>query len=415
MNKESFSVEIGILGGGIAGLSVALALRKQGHKPRVCERRAVPATMGAGVTLWPNACFVLEELGLLQDIGAIGGRPLTMHRQDAAGSPLGGLDIGLLDRTMGYPTYTVLRRQLQEVLLGHAARQGIPVEFGHRAVAIELDTHGRAVAHFENSASIRPDLLIGADGRMGSVARKFVAGDNTPVYQGFVNWIGVAQAPHALVDDISIQDFWGAGERFGCVPIRPDLVYWAAAQVRPLNEATPTADVRKEVEDLFAGWPEPVVHIIRATPPNAIRLIAVHDLEPLQTWSRANVLLVGDAAHAPLPTSGQGACQALEDAWHLARCLDGASGGLEDIFQAFSRIRAPKTAKLAEQGRVFARGLFATDPEICRIRNERAKASDPVSDVQVLAAGWGQGLPMPGYTDGTPAQGGGFGSLYRIE
>lgn len=408
-------MEIGILGGGIAGLSVALALRKQGYDPRVYERRAVPATMGAGVTLWPNASFVLEELGLLQDIGAIGGRPLTMRRQDAAGNPLGGLDIGLLDRTMGYPTFTVLRRHLQEVLLDHAARLGIPVEFGRRAVAIELDAHGRAVAHFENGASIRPDLLIGADGRMESVARKFVAGDNTPIYQGFVNWIGVAQAPHALVDDISIQDIWGAGQRFGCVAIRRELVYWAAAQARPLNEATPTADMRQELENLFAQWPEPVSRIIRATPENAIRLIAVHDLEPLHTWSRANVLLVGDAAHAPLPTSGQGACQALEDAWHLARCLDGASGGLEEIFQVFAKLRAPKTARLAEQGRVFARGLFDTDPETCRIRNERAKASDPARDVQILAAGWGQGLPMLGGADSTSVEGGGYGSLYRIE
>lgn len=408
-------MEIGILGGGIAGLSVALALRKQGHNPRVYERRAVPATMGAGVTLWPNASFVLEELGLLQDIGAIGGRPLTMRRQDAAGNPLGGLDIGLLDRTMGYPTYTVLRRHLQQVLLDHAARLGIPVEFGRRAVAIELDAHGRAVAHFENGASIRPDLLIGADGRMESVARKFVAGDNTPIYQGFVNWIGVAQAPHALVNDISIQDFWGAGQRFGCVAIRHELVYWAAAQARPLNGATPTADMRQDVANLFAQWPDPVSAIIRSTPENAIRLIAVHDLEPLHTWSRANVLLVGDAAHAPLPTSGQGACQALEDAWHLARCLDGASGGLEEIFQVFAKIRAAKTAGLAEQGRVFARGLFAKDPETCRLRNERAKASDPVRDVQVLAAGWGQGLPMHGGADSTSVEAGGYGSLYRIE
>lgn len=408
-------MEIGILGGGIAGLSVALALRKQGYNPWVYERRAEPATMGAGVTLWPNASFVLDELGLLQDIDAIGGRPLVMHRQDATGNALGGLDIALLDRTMGYPTYTVLRRHLQEVLLDHVARARIPVEFGHRAVSIELDAHGRAVAHFENGASIRPDLLIGADGRMNSVARKFVAGDNTPVYQGFVNWIGVAQGQHALVDDISIQDFWGAGERFGCVAIRPQLVYWAAAQARPLFEATPTADIRKEVEDLFAGWPEPVAHIIRATPENAIRLIAVHDLEPLHTWSRANVLLVGDAAHAPLPTSGQGACQALEDAWHLVRCLNGASGRLDEAFRVFAKVRSPKTAKLAEQGRVFARGLFATDPETCRMRNERAKASDPVRDVAVLAAGWGEGLPMPGCTDSTPAQGEGFGSLYRIE
>ena len=408
-------MEIGILGGGIAGLSVALALRKQGYSPRVYERRAVPATMGAGVTLWPNASFVLQELGLLQDIGRFGGRPPTMRRHDAAGNALGGLDIGLLDRTMGYPTYTVLRRDLQQVLLDHVARAGIPVEFGRQAVAIELDAHGKAVTHFEKGASISPDLLIGADGRMASVARKFVADDNTPVYQGFVNWIGVAQGRHALVDDMSIQDFWGTGDRFGCVAIRPDLVYWAAAQVRPLQEAQPTADMRKQLENLFAQWPEPVPGIIRATPDHAIRLIAVHDLEPLHTWSRANVLLVGDAAHAPLPTSGQGACQALEDAWHLARCLDGSSAGLEETFQAFARIRAPKTARLAEQGRLFARGLFATDPEACRIRNQRARASDPARDVQALASGWGQGLPLPGGAGGTPVEEGGLGSLYRME
>lgn len=88
---------------------------------------------------------------------------------------------------------------------------------------------------------------------------------------------------------------------------------------------------------------------------------------------------------------------------------------MEEVFQAFAKIRAPKTARLAEQGRVFARGLFATDPETCRIRNERAKASDPVRDVQVLAAGWGQGLPMLGGADITSVEGNGFGSLYRIE
>lgn len=197
--------------------------------------------------------------------------------------------------------------------------------------------------------------------------------------------------------------------------VRPDLVYWAAAQARPLSEAIPAADMRNEVEDLFAEWPEPVARIILATPVNAIRLITVHGLEPLNAWRRANVLLVGDAAHAPLPTSGQGACQALEDAWHLARCLDSASGGLDEVFQAFAKIRATKTARLAEQGRVFARGLFATDPETCRIRNERAKASDPMHDVQVLAAEWGQGLPMPSCIGSTSVEGGGFGSLYRIE
>ncbi|MCW0413200.1 FAD-dependent monooxygenase [Xanthomonas sacchari] len=405
-------MEIGILGGGIAGLSVALALHKQGHTLRVYERRSGPATMGAGVTLWPNAGFVLQELGLLEDVGAVGGRPVSVHRKDAAGNALGGLDITLLDQLMGYPTHTILRQDLQAVLLDHVARAGIQVEFGHRAIAIDLDAGGKAVARFENGKSICPDLLIGADGRMGSVARKFIAGDNTPIYQGFVNWIGVAQGNGPLLSDMAIHDYWGAGDRFGCVPIRTDLVYWAAAQARPLPEAKPAAETHKEVMDLFAGWPEPVARLIEATPAQSIQLIAVHDVEPLHTWSRANMLLVGDAAHAPLPTSGQGACQALEDAWHLARCLEEAGGALDRALPRFATIRGPKTTRLAEQGRLFARGLFAQDPETCRLRNERAKASDPLRDAQAMAAGWSQGLPMADDTDDKPASG--VGSIYRL-
>ena len=118
----------------------------------------------------------------------------------------------------------------------------------------------------------------------------------------------------------------------------------------------------------------------------------MHDLEPLPVWSRANVLLVGDAAHAPLPTSGQGACQALEDAWHLARCLEEAGATLDAALQRFTRIRGPKTAQLTQQARGFAQALFITDPDVCRTRNQQVLAADPVQQVQVMAAGWGQGL-----------------------
>ncbi|QDL28150.1 FAD-dependent monooxygenase [Stenotrophomonas maltophilia] len=404
-------MDIGILGGGIAGLSAALALHRQGHSCRVYERRATPSTMGAGVTLWPNAGFVLRELGLLEDVGAVGGRPVSVHRKDAAGNPLGGLDITLLDQVMGYPTHTILRRDLQAVLLDHVARAGIQVQFAHRAVAIELEANGKATVRFDNGQCIHPDLLLGADGRMDSVARRFVAGDSTPIYQGFVNWIGVAQG-RELVSEVGIQDYWGAGDRFGCVAIRTDQVYWAAAQARPLPAATPPADMRDEVGDLFAGWPEPVARLIAATPTHSVQRIAVHDLEPLQTWSRANVLLIGDAAHAPLPTSGQGACQALEDAWHLVRCLEGAEDCLDEVLPRFAALRAPKTTKLAEQGRMFARGLFASDPETCRIRNERAKASDPVRDALAMAAGWSQGLPMADHVERAAANS--MRSMYRL-
>lgn len=88
---------------------------------------------------------------------------------------------------------------------------------------------------------------------------------------------------------------------------------------------------------------------------------------------------------------------------------------MDEVFQQFTEIRSPKTTKLAEKGRIFARALFATDPETCRIRNERAKASNPVRDVQILAEGWAQGLPMPLYAGGMPVDGAGVSSLYAPE
>ena len=397
-------MDIAILGGGVAGLATALALARRGHEPRVYERRPAPATMGAGVTLWPNAGFVLADLELLDEVLALGGTPAAMHRYDAQGRSLGGLDIEPLDRLMGYPTCAILRTDLQAVLLRRAREAGVPVAFGREATAIANDPDGRAVVHFADGGRLSPDLVIGADGRMSSVARAHVAGGNAPVYQGFVNWIGVAESSRDLVDGAAIHDYWGHGERVGIVALGRRKVYWAGAQAQTLEQARASAAAAQDgewrkVRRLFESWPDPIGAVIDATPPRALRLIAVHDLEPLARWHRGNVLLVGDAAHAPLPTSGQGACQALEDAWHLARCLEDpamAPGGeLEQALERFGGLRREKTEAITRQARYFARELFITDPQACRERDARVRASDPLQGVHALAQGWGRGLPLP--------------------
>lgn len=397
-------MDIAILGGGVAGLATALALARRGHEPRVYERRPAPATMGAGVTLWPNAGFVLADLELLDEVLALGGTPAAMHRYDAQGWSLGGLDIEPLDRLMGYPTCAILRTDLQAVLLRRAREAGVPVAFGREATAIANDPDGRAVVHFADGGRLSPDLVIGADGRMSSVARAHVAGGNAPVYQGFVNWIGVAESSRDLVDGAAIHDYWGHGERVGIVALGRRKVYWAGAQAQTLEQARASAAAAQDgewrkVRRLFESWPDPIGAVIDATPPRALRLIAVHDLEPLARWHRGNVLLVGDAAHAPLPTSGQGACQALEDAWHLARCLEdpamGPGAELEQALERFGGLRREKTEAITRQARYFARELFITDPQACRERDARVRASDPLQGVHALAQGWGRGLPLP--------------------
>lgn len=412
-------MDIAILGGGVAGLASALALARRGHRPRVYERRPAPATMGAGVTLWPNAGFVLAELGILDEVLELGGTPAAMYRYDAEGQSLGGLDIGPLDRLMGYPTCAILRTDLQAVLLRRAREAGVPVAFGREATAIANDPDGRAVVHFADGGRLSPDLVIGADGRMSSVARAHVAGGNAPVYQGFVNWIGVAESSRDLVDGASIHDYWGHGERVGIVALGRRKVYWAGAQAQTLEQARASAAAARDgewrkVRRLFERWPDPIGAVIDATPPRALRLIAVHDLEPLARWHRGNVLLVGDAAHAPLPTSGQGACQALEDAWHLARCLEdpamGSGAELEQALERFGGLRREKTEAITRQARYFARELFITDPQACRERDARVRASDPLQGVHALAQGWGRGLPLPALAEAGAATVAGSGA-----
>ena len=94
------------------------------------------------------------------------------------------------------------------------------------------------------------------------------------------------------------------------------------------------------------GWPGPIPTIIEGTPESAINKIFVHDHEPITVWHRDNVLLLGDSAHAPLPTSGQGACQAMEDAWHLARCLQDHPDSLQEAFQSYTALRLKKTSAI---------------------------------------------------------------------
>ena len=354
--------------------------------------------MGAGVTLWPNAGFVLADLELLDEVLALGGTPAAMHRYDAQGRSLGGLDIEPLDRLMGYPTCAILRTDLQAVLLRRAREAGVPVAFGREATAIANDPDGRAVVHFADGGRLSPDLVIGADGRMSSVARAHVAGGNAPVYQGFVNWIGVAESSRDLVDGAAIHDYWGmasasASWRWGgarSIGRARRRRRWSSARVGGRRAGRRVAQGAPPVRELARSHRRG--HRCHAAagpaPDRGARPGAAGPLASRQCAAG------GRRRARALPTSGQGACQALEDAWHLARCLEdpamGPGAELEQALERFGGLRREKTEAITRQARYFARELFITDPQACRERDARVRASDPLQGVHALAQGWGR-------------------------
>lgn len=342
-------MRIAIVGAGVAGMALAILAAKRGYQVTLYERANAVSSMGAGVTLWPNAVFVLRQLGLEQQLLHSAGQPDSMCQFDSEGNALGTLYLGLLNQLSGFASLTILRSDLMRILSAALDALDVEVHFGYAITPQEID---RLQQQF--------DLVVGADGRMRSVVRQLLHGSKaSPVYQGFINVIGISRLEEGGLGD-AIHDFRGSRQRFGIVPVRDGACYWAAAWSTPIVEQPSDYDWYAEIEQRFKSWAVPIQQVLESSIPSSIKPIFVHDLEPLAYWHKDNLLIIGDAAHASLPTSGQGACQALEDAWHLVCLLDKRDrfGSLDQLLDAFYQQRISKACAAQQSGRQVAKMIF---------------------------------------------------------
>ena len=382
---------IAIIGAGIGGLTTAIALHKKGSTNiTIYERRPIATTMGAGLVLWANAVKILKALDLLSAIEKIGGKLNAMERYTSEHEFLGTVDVSTIDSIIKATSYAVSRADLQEVLLKKIDSLGISICYNSHVTAIETHQQ-KAILVFDNDTRITPDMVIGADGRMQSAARSYVQGNNTPIYQNFVNWIGIVETTAPTFLENKVLDFWGIGQRFGLVPINAHKAYWAGGMALPLHAPEKQGNYKEEMLTMFAAWSPKIKEVIALTPKENIKYIEVFDHNPNKQWHKNNVCLIGDAAHAALPTSGQGACQAIEDAWHLANCL-ATEDCVATAFKSFTALRFNKTTSITMAGRNLAGSLFNTDAQYCKQRNKQAKQTDYKTTSQSIAQLWGSGL-----------------------
>lgn len=344
--------KIAIVGAGVAGMSLAILAKKQGHQVSLFERGSTLSSMGAGVTLWPNAMFVMQQMGLEKKARHVGGEPGMMRQFDQGGMLQTVFDIRAVNSLCGFPSVTILRRDLISLLGSELDSLGVRIQFNSCITVAGVMQLGQEY-----------DLVVGADGRMNSVVRQALYMDKdkvTPRYHGFVNIIGTGrqrEIPHAN----SIDDFRGQGQRFGIVPVSNGDCYWAAAWKTAVDKEGARDDWFEELHQRFRHWPDPVQGLLHSCGRASLERIFVHDIDPLPCWHRDNILLIGDAAHASLPTSGQGACQALEDAWHLTGLLM-EHDDLDIVLQDFYQQRYLKTSAAQQIGRQFAEKVFSEQP-----------------------------------------------------
>ncbi|VAW94427.1 Salicylate hydroxylase, partial [hydrothermal vent metagenome] len=220
-------MNIAILGGGVAGVSSAIALKLKGFDVTIYERHESEANIGAGIVVWPNAAYILKQLGVLDEIKKNSGYPSSMQRLSNTGEKLGSIDIEQINNLMGYPSLSILRYDFQRILLSKLNEIGVTIKYGYEITEINESKSEDVNIHFKNGQKTSADIIIGADGRMSSIARKYLIGTNKPIYQGFINWIGVFESKEKIFDEIVVKDYWGIGERFGIVPVSQYKAYWA--------------------------------------------------------------------------------------------------------------------------------------------------------------------------------------------
>ncbi|HET9265184.1 MAG TPA: FAD-dependent monooxygenase [Vicinamibacterales bacterium] len=318
-----------IVGGGIAGLAVARALRGQGLVPEIIERAASWPVTGTGVYLPGNGVRALGALGLADKVLA---RAVCMSHQrilDHAGRRLAEIELAKLWNPVGV-CVGIARGDLHRVLLDGAA--GVALRFDTTVAALSQQDDEVNVAFADGSTGTY-DLVVGADGIHSSI-RQLVCGSVRPRHVGQVSW-------RFLVDHSGVIGTWTAmlapRRAFLAIPIGPNRVYCYADLAAPTTE-DPTGRDLDRFRALFADFAEPVPSILSTLESfDSIHFSPIEEIV-LDTWVHGRVVLIGDAAHATSPNMAEGASMALEDALVLTRVL-ATHGSQAEALSAFSERR----------------------------------------------------------------------------
>lgn len=334
---------IGIAGGGLGGLTLAVALQRQGADVIVFERQSEIRDAGAGISLWPNAVAALDLLDLGELLRTIG-RELSsggMRRSD--GKTAATFSSKRFLQALGGPLVCVERGPLVAAL----AEMLSPGTIRTDACVSGFTVHPPGVTvQFADGSDLEVDALVGADGINSSVASQ-LAGPLRFTYSGYTAWRGIAQ----MDTDPDDHSFWAwleFGYEFGWLPLPRGRAYWFATASVPEAHAFPDDDTH--LYDLFGSYPDPVPRLLARTNPDQRVRSDIVDRSLVRHISKGPVTLVGDAAHPMRPHLGQGGCQAIEDAAVLSRCLLSAASPTE-AFQRYASVRSTRTKRIVRLSR----------------------------------------------------------------
>lgn len=383
-------MKVTIAGAGIGGLTTALALAGAGHDVQVYEAVEDIQPLGVGINLLPHAARILDGLGVLDDLltRGIATRELAYfnrHGQQIWTEPRG------LFAGFDAPQVSIARGDLQRTLLAHARRRlgNAQIVTAQRLTSFQTE-NGQAIATFQSptgaETDISSDILVCADGIHSAGRQKMYPDEGVPVYSGRILWRATSIAT-PYMSEASMIMAGHEDQKFVCYPIEPvrddglQLINWIAELCRPLmrnredwNREGQTADFLPEFESWDFGWLD-VPCLIKSA--ERIYEYPMVDRDPVPSWTKGHVTLLGDAAHAMYPIGSNGASQAILDADALTRALATSTTAAEAL-RAYEAERLPPTSAIVRANR-------GNGPEQCmQLAEERAPTGfDSVDDIFV--------------------------------
>ncbi|MDP3077309.1 alpha/beta hydrolase fold domain-containing protein [Bradyrhizobium sp.] len=373
-----------IAGGGIGGLTTAIALRHQGIDALVLEQAETMAEIGAGIQIASNAAIVLREIGLETAIRAVGVKPQSYDYRDLRSgrmlyqAPLGDEAAA----RYGAPMYNIHRADLIRILF-----DAVPSEtrrLGARVVAVSQDAGGVEV-RLQTGETLRGDALVGCDG-IHSAVRQHLRGNEEKHFANILMWRSLI--PAERLEGLGLEErgnYWfGPGRTLITYWVRPKNLYSILASV-PAHEVqreswTESGDISEMLRSFEDAEPRARAMLEQC---GSAFITGMYYRDPIDSWTSGRVTLLGDAAHPMVPFLAAGAGQSIEDAWTFARVLARRQHDVPGALLEYERRRLPRTTRIQAGARAAVKLMHEQEPQRLRDRNGRWKGMariDPLAE-----------------------------------
>lgn len=309
-------IDVAIIGGGVAGLSAAVACCRAGVDAHVFEAAPQFQPLGTSLSLWPNAMRCLTEWGLDTDVTSCGRIIEQLAWRRTNGQPYFVHRLKPIYEELGHHGICVRRSDLHKHLA--AAIPTSRLHLNHQLASATETEGGDMRLRFENGQIHAAVHVIAADG-LWSQLRNAVMNDGDPNYSGYGAWLGLSPIEAPAFGQNEACEFIGSDARLGIIETGHDTRYWFVVA----NRATPVRHVSSApIDDVLRcleGWPEHLRDFVKGTSPEHVVYSSFFERPVAAKWGRGRITFVGDAMHPFVPNLGQGACQAIEDG-HTITC-----------------------------------------------------------------------------------------------